>query len=58
MGGVDLLDQLISYYRISIKTRKWTLKMIAHALDLAVCNAWLEYRKTLKKRKEKNVDLL
>ena len=26
MGGVDLMNQLISYYRIFIRSRKWTLQ--------------------------------
>ena len=44
MGGVDLLDQLVSLYRTEIRSRKWTLRMITHAFDLAVVNSWLEYR--------------
>ncbi|XP_068084817.1 piggyBac transposable element-derived protein 3-like [Anabrus simplex] len=44
MGGVDLLDQLISLYRIFIRSRKWTLRMIFHAVDFAIVNSWLEYR--------------
>ncbi|XP_046401535.1 piggyBac transposable element-derived protein 3-like [Ischnura elegans] len=44
MGGVDLLDQLVSLYRIFIRSKKWTLRMIFHALDLAIVNSWLEYR--------------
>src|SRR6218665_576886 len=43
MGGVDKLDQLISLYRTFIKSRKWTLRMICHGMDLAVVNSWLEY---------------
>ncbi len=45
MGGVDKLDQLISLYRIDIRSRKWPLRMISHAFDVAVVNSWLEYRR-------------
>lgn len=44
MGGVDLLDQLIGYYRIFIKSKKWTLRLLMHAVDMALVNSWLEYR--------------
>lgn len=46
MGGVDKLDFLISIYRTFIKSRKWTLRMFTHAIDLACVNAWIEYRKS------------
>lgn len=36
MCGVDKLDQIPSYYRIFIKYKKWTLRIIAHAVDLAI----------------------
>lgn len=45
MGGVDLLDQMIGLYRIYIRSRKWTLRLIFHAVDLAVTNSWFEYRR-------------
>lgn len=45
MCGVDLLDQLISLYRIYVRSRKWTLRLIFHAVDLAAVNSWLEYRR-------------
>lgn len=45
MGGVDKLDQLISLYRIDIRSRKWPLRIISHAFDVAVVNSWLEYRR-------------
>ncbi|KAL4125830.1 hypothetical protein QTP88_010070 [Uroleucon formosanum] len=45
MGGVDKLDQLISYYRIFIRSRKWTLRMIMHAFDMAISNCWIQYKK-------------
>ncbi|XP_046392264.1 piggyBac transposable element-derived protein 3-like [Ischnura elegans] len=44
MGGVDKLNQLISFYRIHIKSKKWTLRMLFHAIDIAVVNSWLEYK--------------
>jgi len=43
MGGVDKYDQLISYYRIFLKSKKWTLRMVFHTVDMAVTNSWLEY---------------
>lgn len=43
MGGVDKMDFLLSLYRIKIKSRKWTLRALFHFVDIAVCNAWLEY---------------
>ena len=61
MGGVDLLDQLISLYRIFIRSKKWTLRMIAHCIDFALVNSWLEYRKDceiLGVSKKKVLDLL
>lgn len=45
MGGVDLLDQLISYYRVFIRSKKWPLRVIFHFMDFGVCSSWLEYRK-------------
>jgi len=48
MGGVDKYDQLISYYRIFLKSKKWTLRMIfmqwMHGYNgCTVTNSWLEY---------------
>ncbi|KAJ8872952.1 hypothetical protein PR048_026568 [Dryococelus australis] len=48
MGGVDKLDQLVSYYRIMINSRKWTLRMLFHVVDLAIVNSWLEYSQDAK----------
>ena len=61
MGGVDLLDQLVALYRIFIRSKKWTLRMIFHALDLALVNSWMEYRRDCEKNgtpKSKSMDLL
>lgn len=44
MGGVDVLEKVIEYYRAFIKTRKWTLNVIIHFLDLTLLNASRLYR--------------
>uniref|UniRef100_A0A1B6IDW9 PiggyBac transposable element-derived protein domain-containing protein n=1 Tax=Homalodisca liturata TaxID=320908 RepID=A0A1B6IDW9_9HEMI len=45
MGGIDLLDRLISFYRISGRTRKWTVRVIFHLFDFALVAAWIYYRR-------------
>lgn len=44
MGGVDKLDFLLSLYRSYVRSKKWTVRMITHAIDLALINSWIEYR--------------
>lgn len=48
MGGVDLMNQMISYYRISIRSKKWTLRMIAHFIDFSIVQSWIEYKNDCK----------
>ena len=45
MGGVDLIDMLLSLYRINVKSNKYYMKIIFHLIDLSVVNAWLLYRR-------------
>lgn len=44
IGGVDLFNRFISLHGINIRSKKWTLRLIFHAIDMAVCNSWLEYK--------------
>ncbi|KAK4320484.1 hypothetical protein Pmani_008650 [Petrolisthes manimaculis] len=44
MGGVDLHDQVLSYYRSFNRSKKWTVRVVLHMLDLVSANCWMEYR--------------
>ncbi|XP_049316508.1 piggyBac transposable element-derived protein 3 isoform X9 [Bactrocera dorsalis] len=45
MGGIDLCDRLIAYYRCSMRTNKWTVRTFCHFLDLIAVNCWIMYRR-------------
>ena len=40
MGGVDLMDRLLSAYRPRIKGKKWWWNLFVNALNIAVNAAW------------------
>lgn len=50
MGGVDLHDQFISYYRMSFRSKKYYLRLVFHLIDMAVVNSWLLLRRVEKKK--------
>ena len=41
MGGVDLLDSLLGYYRNKIKSKKWYHRIFFHLIDMVIVNAWI-----------------
>ncbi|CAH1960463.1 unnamed protein product [Acanthoscelides obtectus] len=48
MGGIGLIDRMISYYRIQARSKKWTVRVIFHFFDLAMANSWIYYRRDKK----------
>ena len=49
MGGVDLYDQMMVYYRMAFRSRKYYLRLVFHMIDMCVINSWLLYRRSLDK---------
>ncbi|XP_045453941.1 piggyBac transposable element-derived protein 3-like [Melitaea cinxia] len=47
MGSVDLLDALLGYYRIQIRSKKFYHRIFFHMIDMVTVNAWLLYRRGL-----------
>ncbi|XP_040066395.1 piggyBac transposable element-derived protein 2-like [Ixodes scapularis] len=45
MGGVYLIDCYVAYYRITVRSRKWTVRVFTHFLDMARYNSWIEYQR-------------
>ena len=45
--GVDLSNQLISYYELNRKTIKWWKRIFFHLLDIAIVNSFIIYKKYL-----------
>jgi hypothetical protein len=49
MGGVDRCDQLLSFYRMKTKAKKWYKRVLYHFMDLALINSFILYRATNEK---------
>ena len=45
MKGVDISNQLISYYEIDIRMKKWWKRHFNHLIDIAVVNSFILYNK-------------
>lgn len=58
MGGVDLMDSFLGRNHITIRSKKWYLRIFFHLLDLAVINAWVIYRKNAMERNHHKKNLL
>lgn len=44
MGGTDLFDQLLSYYRTNVKSKRWHHNIIFHILLCCALNAWILFK--------------
>lgn len=44
MGGVDRCDQLLAFYRIKTKAKKWYKRVLYHFLDLALINSYILFK--------------
>ena len=51
MGGVDSHDQMMSYFRMSFKSKKYYLRLVYHLIDMVVVNTWHLLRREEVKRK-------
>lgn len=45
MGGVDLLDSLLSKHSNKMKSKRWYLYIFWHTIRIMLVNAWLSYRR-------------
>ena len=58
MGGVDLVDRMVSIYRVSVRTCKWLVRMILHFFDCALKNALILYRDNARRSGTASKDIL
>nr|CAH7746548.1 unnamed protein product [Callosobruchus chinensis] len=48
MGGIDLLDSTLGYYRIQIRSKKSYIRVFFHFLDMICVNCWILWTPNLK----------
>jgi hypothetical protein len=57
MGGVDLLDNLVSCYRIRFRKKKWWFSIYTWSLNVSAVQAW-RLRQRVTGKKEPYLDFL
>ena len=45
MGGVDSHDQMLSYYRMSFRPKKYYTRLVFHLIDMIIVNSWNLFRR-------------
>lgn len=50
MGGVDLLGSFLGRGKITMRSKKWYMRMIYHIFDTAVVHIWILYKKKFPER--------
>ena len=58
IGGVDLMDRLISYNPTAFRTKRWLTRVILDLLTMNVVIAWTEYREWEQKKGMKRNHIL
>lgn len=43
--GVNLIDSMLGYYKIPLRSKEYYTKIFYHIIDLCIVNAWLLYRR-------------
>ena len=54
MGGVDIVDNTVSCYRVKIRAKKWYWPLFTNMLSLAAVNSW----RLMNYRNNEKIDLL
>jgi hypothetical protein len=57
MNGVDVCDQIMSYYRVGLKSRKWYKYVFYYMITAACANAWLLHRRDCTLHREEGMSL-